>query len=133
MTPPVPIQGRLLTTISIGMAMVSNGTISVAMMTASTRSRPRHFRKTKEKAASEQTKSDSTTVTPVTSTELKMKSRDRRALEGGEIVGERDVADRQEGRRLDVSVRSCASGFSEDITMKTSGKMKITAPRIRSA
>jgi hypothetical protein len=49
----------LLTTISIGMAMVSNGTISVAMMMASTRSRPRHFRKTKANAASEQTKSDS--------------------------------------------------------------------------
>ena len=62
-----------MTTISIGMAMVSNGTISVAMMIASTTSRPRHFMKTKAKAAIEQTKSDSTTVTAVTKTELKMK------------------------------------------------------------
>ena len=83
--------------ISIGIAMVSNGTISVAMMTASTTSRPRHFMNTKAKAASEQTKSDSTTVTPVTSTELKMKVADRRPLEGAEVVVERDVPDRQEG------------------------------------
>ena len=56
-----------------GIAIVSKGTISVATMAASTISRPRHLRNTKAKPASEQTKSESTTVTPVTSTELKMK------------------------------------------------------------
>ena len=73
MTPSADSQGRLLTTISIGIAIVSKGTISVAMMTASTMSRPFQFRKTKAKAPSEQTNSDSPTVTRVTKTELKMK------------------------------------------------------------
>ncbi len=53
--------------------MVSNGTISVARMIDSSRSRPRQFRKTKLNAASEQMNSDSSTVVPVTRTELKTK------------------------------------------------------------
>jgi hypothetical protein len=50
--------------------MVSKGMMSVARMIESKRPRPFQLRKTKEKAASEQMKSDNSTVTPVTITEL---------------------------------------------------------------
>ncbi len=43
------------------------------MMIDSSTSRPRQFRNTNEKAASEQMKSDRMTVSPVTRTELKTK------------------------------------------------------------
>ena len=50
--------------------MVSKGTISVAKITVSARSRPFHFTKAKANAAAEHTANEAMTVTPVTRTEL---------------------------------------------------------------
>ncbi len=71
--PLVPIQGRLLTSISSGTAMVSKGMIRVATMADRITFRHFHSRNTKENAAREQRKSDRSTVTPVTNTELNTK------------------------------------------------------------
>jgi hypothetical protein len=71
--PLAPIQGRLLTTSSSGIAIDSKGTMKVASTTARNTLRPGNSRNTKANAAIEHSASDSTIVTAVTITELKMK------------------------------------------------------------
>jgi hypothetical protein len=81
--PLPPIQGSEFTTISIGTAIVSKGTISVAMMMERTIDLPRNCRKAKEKDSHEDRVED--------------EKPDRRALKGAEIVIKRHIADWQEG------------------------------------
>ena len=70
--PSTPIQGSRETSKSSGIAMVSNGMISVASTIDRITSRPCQLRKVKEKAATEQITSDRLTVTTVTKTEFIM-------------------------------------------------------------
>jgi hypothetical protein len=68
----MPSHGSFDAISSSGIAIVSNGTISVARITVRMKSRPLHPMKTKANAAIEQASSERITVTPVTSTEFMM-------------------------------------------------------------
>ena len=107
-----------------GSANVSNGTINVAMMAASTTRRPAHRIRDRANAAMLLIRMPRATVTAETQHRVDQEPRRRHPVEHPAVVVQRQLPDRQDRPTEERSAKICASGLNDEITMNTIGNAK---------